>query len=1017
MIRIRRIHANNFKQLQTIDLTLPERGRILVGGLNEAGKSTLFEAIFFALFGQPLATETAGGKLDDLIRYDAEEAFVGLELVLAGGRGLSVARRVRRGRPNVWELDISQPDGRVEEIRANRAVNERVEAELGFDGEALLNTCFVEQKKLEKLEGMTLAQREESLMKLLNLDRLRAVGERLRVRPADRAAVARLRDRAALAQLQAERPAIETRHTEVARLLDRLEVHAGLGRASAGLEDLAALTADLARARAREAEVAERAAAAEALAAGLVTWRQGSTAREQAAEAEAALARIDTDLAAATAARDVELPAVEARGRALKRLKNRLAWLGGLAAECSALDARIAARDAELGRLAEDRAALNQVRHELVEARGAAREATDTERGLEQDLRAFEVRTALAEWVAAQDARSALGQPSEAIEVTRQARATAGRLLRIQVVYLFVFTLLFPSLAATWFGTIGWMLVLAIILAVLVWRILVYWRRMQELTLTLGRLEGEASVAAREAERLAEREAAAAARIGALNAVRPADRQRAGMALAELDQRMGARTRDDVETALRETRERLARATIETETLGRREAALRDAAGRADGAALGAERDQWMARTARLEAALARREPQARELAASLAVPADASVIDGELGVLRAEHRALRDLAARAAELDRERSARIALVERHNATARTAWAALPDAATGDAAGDAIPDAPAWESAGAALRQSYEAAGGDTVRQALDAATRATAELTGRRSGAERALGLAITGLASRMAEVGLDARNLRGVALATDADLAGARAALDAARAAADPGSAVDPGALAAERDQLRARIDVVRHEIARLGRELGLPGEVLDPAHTAAEHQAAARELAVRERGHSIVEHAGRNVVRRVLPSTLLHMRRLLPILTGGRYFDAGLTDDYRIEVYDDRAGTWKKKNIFSGGTRDQLSLALRLAFALATLPEERGAAPSFLFLDEPLGAFDDERARALVDLLTEGEIAESFDQIFLISHIRVDPALFDYHVTLAGGRVVESDLPAGVAGAETAE
>jgi hypothetical protein len=1034
MIRIRRIHANNFKQLQTIDLTLPERGRILVGGLNEAGKSTLFEAIFFALFGQPLATETAGGKLDDLIRYDAEEAFVGLELVLAGGRGLSVARRVRRGRPNVWELDITQPDGRVEEIRANRAVNERVEAELGFDGEALLNTCFVEQKKLEKLEGMTLAQREDSLMKLLNLDRLRAVGERLRVRPADRAAVTRLQGRAALARLQAERPVIEARHAELTRLLDRLEVHAGLGRASAGLRDLAELTADLARDRTREAEVAERAAAAEALAAGLVTWRQGSTAREQAAEAEAALARIEADLAAVTAARDVELPAVDARGRALKRLKNRLAWLGSLAAERSALDAQITARDAELRRLAEDRAALNQVRHELVEARGAAREALDTERGLEQDLRAFEVRTALAEWVAAQDARRALGQPSQEIETTRQARAAAGRRLQLELMGIFAGMILVNTMVLINSGLLGLVLTTTLGMGIFFWRGWICGRHIQDLTLMLGRLEGEAAVADREAERLAEREAAAAARIGALNAVRPADRQRAGMALAELDQRMGERTRGDVETALRVTREQLARATVETETLGRREAALRDAAGRADGAALGAERDRWMARTARLEAVLTRREPQARDLATALAVPADASVIDGELGVLRAEHRALRDLAARAADLERERTARIALVERHNATARAAWAALPDAATGEVAGDAVPDASAWEateeaagdavsdalaweSAGAALREAYEAAGGDTVRQALDAATRATAELTGRRSGAERALGLAITGLASRMAEVGLDARSLRGIALATDADLEGARAALDAARAAADPGSAVDPGALAAERDQLRARIDVVRHEIARLGRELGLPGEVLDPVHTAAEHQAAARELAVRERGYSIVEHAGRNVVRRVLPSTLLHMRRLLPILTGGRYFDAVLSDDYRIEVYDDRAGTWKKKNIFSGGTRDQLSLALRLAFALATLPEERGAAPSFLFLDEPLGAFDDERARALVDLLTEGEIAESFDQIFLISHVRVDPALFDYHVTLAGGRVVESDLPMGAAGGDPAE
>jgi exonuclease SbcC len=209
----------------------------------------------------------------------------------------------------------------------------------------------------------------------------------------------------------------------------------------------------------------------------------------------------------------------------------------------------------------------------------------------------------------------------------------------------------------------------------------------------------------------------------------------------------------------------------------------------------------------------------------------------------------------------------------------------------------------------------------------------------------------------------------------------------------------------------LTERNSIAVHEIQRLEGQLGLSTEALDPNVEAAAHTAAARDLAVRDRASDLVARSGRSVVQRVLPSTIEHMRRLLPTLTDGRYFDAELTDDYRIQVLDERAGAWKQKNIFSGGTKDQFSLALRLAFALATLPEERGAAPSFLFLDEPLGAFDDSRARALVELLTTGEIASSFDQVFLISHVRVDESLFDYQLTLAGGRVAESNLPGGAA------
>jgi ABC-type glutathione transport system ATPase component len=88
----------------------------------------------------------------------------------------------------------------------------------------------------------------------------------------------------------------------------------------------------------------------------------------------------------------------------------------------------------------------------------------------------------------------------------------------------------------------------------------------------------------------------------------------------------------------------------------------------------------------------------------------------------------------------------------------------------------------------------------------------------------------------------------------------------------------------------------------------------------------------------------------------------------SGGRYRDVRLTPedtdgqpgekDDRIRVWDPAAGCYIAKNLFSGGIRDQCSLALRLAFALATLPQELGVAPGYIFLDEPLSDFDFLRA-----------------------------------------------------------
>jgi DNA repair exonuclease SbcCD ATPase subunit len=137
----------------------------------------------------------------------------------------------------------------------------------------------------------------------------------------------------------------------------------------------------------------------------------------------------------------------------------------------------------------------------------------------------------------------------------------------------------------------------------------------------------------------------------------------------------------------------------------------------------------------------------------------------------------------------------------------------------------------------------------------------------------------------------------------------------------------------------------------------------------------------------------------------------------SGGRYRDVRLTPedtdgqpgemDDRIRVWDPAAGCYIAKNLFFGGTRDQCSLALRLAFALATLPQELGVVPGYIFLDEPLSDFDFLRAQALVELITTGTIAQQFNQEILISHQHAfDREAFHYHVRMESVQIVESDL-----------
>lgn len=132
-------------------------------------------------------------------------------------------------------------------------------------------------------------------------------------------------------------------------------------------------------------------------------------------------------------------------------------------------------------------------------------------------------------------------------------------------------------------------------------------------------------------------------------------------------------------------------------------------------------------------------------------------------------------------------------------------------------------------------------------------------------------------------------------------------------------------------------------------------------------------------------------------------NMMQFLPTLTDNRYNRAQIDEtNYRINVYDREAKKWRGKGVFSGATQDQFSLALRLAFAISTIPQSRGARPGFIFLDEPLSGFDAQRRDGFMRLLRE-ELSQHFHQIIVVSHIEELKEEFPYHVNLDEGRIVQ--------------
>src|SRR6266700_3957230 len=161
-------------------------------------------------------------------------------------------------------------------------------------------------------------------------------------------------------------------------------------------------------------------------------------------------------------------------------------------------------------------------------------------------------------------------------------------------------------------------------------------------------------------------------------------------------------------------------------------------------------------------------------------------------------------------------------------------------------------------------------------------------------------------------------------------------------------------------------------------------------------------KDLAVVRYSVKGLEQTAESLRNRVKPQVERYMGLILPVITSGRYKAVQLDEDYTVRVFDPEAGEFKPKEVFSGGTEDQVLLAMRLAFALALIPQAKGKSPEFLFLDEPLGSSDRLRRDGILALL-KGELAQNFKQIFLVSHVGDLEAEADTIISMDNGNVTE--------------
>jgi DNA repair exonuclease SbcCD ATPase subunit len=227
-----------------------------------------------------------------------------------------------------------------------------------------------------------------------------------------------------------------------------------------------------------------------------------------------------------------------------------------------------------------------------------------------------------------------------------------------------------------------------------------------------------------------------------------------------------------------------------------------------------------------------------------------------------------------------------------------------------------------------------------------------------------------------------------------------------------------DRSRLEDERVSLEDELHTLEQQELELSNRLTTGSAKLDLEEMRSQMEVQDRSYQTKKRGGEMIRVVNERLLSKMLPRTEYYMQQILPLLTGGRYHDVHLEAEpedgaigggpYQIQVWDSGAGEYVQKAALSGGAADQLSLALRLAFAISVLPRELSAAPGFVILDEPLSSFDRGRARSLVDVVTGDILSQHFEQIILVSHSSAfDPAMFPYHIYMDNGLVVESNLP----------
>ena len=171
---LKTLTLKNFRKFKQTTIEFPD-GIIGVVGLNGVGKSTIFEAVAWALYG-PVAARTSSDQIKRQNAPPSEPCRVELEFIFEEDSYRIV--REMTGKTQISQATATK-NGKIAATGAE-TVTKYIQKKLGMDSKSFYTSIFAKQKELNTLSSMNPSERRPLILRMLGIDSLDEIIKEIR---------------------------------------------------------------------------------------------------------------------------------------------------------------------------------------------------------------------------------------------------------------------------------------------------------------------------------------------------------------------------------------------------------------------------------------------------------------------------------------------------------------------------------------------------------------------------------------------------------------------------------------------------------------------------------------------------------------------------------------------------------------------------------------------------------------------------------------------------------------------